>query len=177
MGCALRTVGDMRRVVLLGRAPDQAGLMDWETLLQGATATGAFGAMGLAAATWFRTRPAMVKAEADRDTSMLDRALMRIDQLEARDAVKEARISGLEQQILDERAIRMSERDKCEADLRILRHELANEIQAADAFLMLTERDPAKLQQNIAQIKEYREKKRAEIALEKGAMLGSRSSP
>lgn len=160
----------MRGVDVYRRVPDSGSMMEWSWagLLQWIVAGGSFGAVGGIVTTWLRTRPALVKAETERDTALLDRALTRLDHLEAR-------YTGLELELQKERTIRLSEREKCDAELRVIRHELANEIQAADAFLMLTERDPDKLMENIAQIKEYRERKRSEIALEKGAMLGARS--
>lgn len=138
--------------------------MDW---LQWLTASGAVGALGVALATYLRTRPAMKAAEIQGEAALW----ARIEKLE----------SGLEteRKSCDERISRLEERHtsaifdvrkELSGEVSILRHE-RNNIKMAMTFLITSVRkiDHPELQAIATETEEMLKRGDELIALEKGA--------
>ena len=63
------------------------------------------------------------------------------------------------------------EREKCEAELRALRHQVNNVDAAFDGFLMMVEASPEKAGEYAALIREKRGRQRNNEAIEKAAVM------
>jgi len=71
--------------------------------------------------------------------------------------------------ILEEQQVR--ERDKCDRELRVLRHQMANVDSAFDGFLMMVEAMPEKAGEIAASIRKQRGEQRQAEAVEKAAAM------
>lgn len=121
--------------------------MDW---LQVLTASGAVGALGVALAAYFKTRPAMKLAEVQGEAALWTR----ITELERR-------TSELEKLLAREQSRNGD-----------LEHDLANETASLDAFLLLAERDPKKVMEQIPTIREMRRQHKERVAIKRGQREG-----
>lgn len=133
--------------------------MDW---LQWAPLAGTVTALGVALATYLRTRPAMKLAQAQEVLA----------EKEAEGPLW-ARIGALE-------AGAKIEREECqrrigllEAHVSDLEHDLANEQANLDSFLLLASVSPDKLNEMIPAIREQRQRHKERKALKRGAREGA----
>lgn len=135
--------------------------MDWLQLL---TAGGAFTALGVAVATWLRSRPAMKLAEVQGEAALWT---------EIHKLQEDARRSSTD---CEERLERMEKRHKAdkaelEGEISLLRHERNNVRQALNAMFSMLKRDGADVVQVIAAIEEMLERGDKVIATEKAALV------
>lgn len=134
--------------------------MDW---LQWLTASGAVGAMGLALATYLKTRPAMKIAEVQGEQALW----ARIAALEAQQET--------ERKSCDERIERIEQRHtedvgKLEREMRVLRHDRNNVRQALNAMFVMLKREGADVATVVADIEDMLKRGDEVIAIEKGVM-------
>lgn len=112
------------------------------------------------AATIIRVAPSMFQTKTAADGSLRGDLLAQIKQLNERHDKLEAD--------------RVTDRERCDAEIQVLRHRLNNETMSLDALLMLMEAAPERLRENIAKIKELRAERARTIALEQGALAGAK---
>lgn len=134
--------------------------MDW---LQWLTASGAVGAMGLALATYLKTRPAMKIAELQGEQALwAEIATMRAELTTERKSCDE-RIERMEQRHAEDNA-------KLDRELRVLRHDRNNVRQALNAMFVMLKREGADVPEIVAAVEEMLKRGDEVIAIEKGAM-------
>jgi hypothetical protein len=126
--------------------------MDWVQLL---TAGGAFTALGIAAAAYLRTRPAMKHAETEAEAPLWER------------------IGALEASAKGEREECQRRVGMLEAHVSDLEHDLANEQANLDSFLLLATVSPDKLAEMIPELREQRQRHKERKALKRGAREGA----
>lgn len=127
-------------------------MMDW---LQFITTSGALGALGLALATYLKTRPAMKLATLKGEEGLW------------------ARIATLERAQEVEREECRTKIATLEAKVADLQHDLTNETMSFDAFLMLAESNPEKVLEQIPRIKEMRAAHKERMAIKRGVREGT----
>lgn len=125
------------------------------------TAFGAFvtgGGIGVGFKAWLEYRRGTRKDSDEVAMGLVDRLTARMEYIEA----------------LAER-----ERQKCDAELRALRHQMANVDSAFDGFLMMVEAGPDRAGEYAALIRDKRAKQRQTEAVEKAAVMtaGMRDAP
>lgn len=135
----------------------------WLNLAQAASLpTLALSALLIAVVAALKAWPRLQQLRNEGDASLRKDLMSRVSELEAR--VKDL-----------EKLLGQSEAHRA-AESQVLRHQLANESGALDAFILLAEVSPDRILEQIPKIKEMRERGRQRIALEKGAMAGAQAA-
>lgn len=133
----------------------------WLTFAQEASLPAlAVAALMMAVVAAIKVWPQIKQLQIEGDASLRKQLMERVAQLEGR--VKELEKT-------------QGQRDaEHAAESQVLRHQLANEEAALDAFILLAEASPDRILEQIPKIKAMRESGRQRIALEKGAIAGAK---
>lgn len=125
-------------------------------------ATGVWTLVILMVVTFIKVWPLLSKIRTEADGSLRTDLLARV-------GVLEARLEGAYERIADLEKLLSKREQEHAAILEDVRHELANETQSLDAFIMLAEANPDKVLDQLPRIKEMRARHKERVALRRGA--------
>lgn len=140
-----------------------------EVLLQSVSPYGAIAALGIAIATWVRTRPAMKAAQVQGEAALWKR----IEALEVE--------NRKDREACEERIVRIETRHETDqremkAEIRVLRHDRNNVRQALNAMFVMLRREGADVPQIVAAVEDLLKKGDEVIAVEKAAITTGRQT-
>lgn len=145
--------------------------MDWSQIL---TTSGVLGALGIAAAAYFKARPHMKLAELQSEAALWKR----IAALEAKAEQQDLRLAQ-EREMCDERINRIEARHsedvtELKNEIQTLRHDRNNVRQALNAMFVMLKQDECDVPQVVAAIEDMLTRGDEVIAVEKATMASLR---
>jgi hypothetical protein len=126
-----------------------------------AAVVGIWGVLLTAVITAIKAWPALRKLQLESDASLRGDLL--------------ARVGALEAEVIELRKALERERHRHADEMEDVRHELNNETQSLDAFILLAEANPERVIDQLPKIKEMRARHRERVALRRGARSAAQS--
>lgn len=137
------------------------------TVFQGGTLAAMLAMLAIVARSWIIGAPDRKRANTEHHKHISDvEEHVRSDLL--------GRVAALEAEVVSLRQALDRERDRHATEMADIMHELANETQSLDSFILLAEANPDRVLEQIPKIKEMRQAHRERVAMRRGAREGAK---